>query len=303
MKVRLPDGVRCAIALSYDLEMCAGYQPDRVNHGRILPEVQAYTLDLCAVAEAYGVRLHFFYVGNGFDQTFSCLEEILGRGHVLDSHTYTHLSLRTPDVQRLDEELALTNELFESRLGWTSTVLRAPGGYQEGLDGKEENQRVILKNGFRWVSSQMDRSYVREPEYVLQSPGREVPYRYPTGLVEILMQGMCDRHFFEWYRNVDPAAYEEWRATSGGRPVASEWKAPWTPPSALEEWLEYHRRAIDYAYERRLLWAPVWHPLTHYLHDRQNVVLRRFLDYCQSKAEPVWVCTLRDAAAMLADEG
>jgi hypothetical protein len=33
VSVRLPAGVRCAIALSYDLEMCAGYQPDLVNHG------------------------------------------------------------------------------------------------------------------------------------------------------------------------------------------------------------------------------------------------------------------------------
>ena len=136
VSVKLPEGVRCAIALSYDFEMCAGYQPDRINHGRIIPEAQAYTLNLCDVAEDYGVKLHFFYVGNGFDRTFDCLKEILDRGHVLDNHTYSHLPLITDDVQRLDEELALTNQLFEERLGWKSTVLRGPGGYQNGLDGK-----------------------------------------------------------------------------------------------------------------------------------------------------------------------
>jgi peptidoglycan/xylan/chitin deacetylase (PgdA/CDA1 family) len=302
LRVKLPEGVRCAIALSYDLEMCAGYQPDLINHGRILPEAQQYTLDLCSVAEEYGVRLHFFYVGNGLDQTFPLLREILDRGHILDSHTYTHLSLRTPDVRRLDEELALTNELFERRLGWQSTVLRAPGGYTEGLDGLPENQEVILKNGFRWVSSQLDKRVIeRGLDYALTSPSRDLPYRYPSGLIEIPMQGMCDRHFFEWYRNVAPDKYDEWRTQHGGRPVPTDWKAPWTPPTALEEWLDYNCRAIDYAYEHRLWWVPIWHPLSHYLHDRENVVLRRFLEHCHAKAERVWVCTVRDAATMVVD--
>ena len=52
-------------------------------------------------------------------------------------------------------------------------------------------------------------------------------------------------------------------------------------------------------YEHRLLWVPTWHPLTHYLHDRDNVVLDDFLTYCASKDEKVWVCTVRDAADML----
>jgi peptidoglycan/xylan/chitin deacetylase (PgdA/CDA1 family) len=302
MRFALPDGVRCAVALSYDLEMCAGYQPDRVNHGRIMPEAQDYTRELLRVAEEYGVQLHFFYVGNGLDETFGLLQEILERGHVLDSHTYTHLSLRTPDVQRLDAELALTNALFEQRLGWRSTVLRGPGGYPQGLDDLPENQRVILDNGFRWVSCRADTTlYRQERPSILESAARDLPYRYPSGLVEIPIQGLMDRTFFEWYRNVAPDRYEAWRTQSGGRPVADDWRAPWTPPTALEEWMEYHRQAVDFAYERRLVWVPVWHPLTEYLHDRRNVVLRHFLEYCRSKPERVWVCTVRDAAQLLVD--
>jgi peptidoglycan/xylan/chitin deacetylase (PgdA/CDA1 family) len=299
----LPAGVRCAIALSYDLEMCAGYQPDLVKRGRILPEVQRYMLELCAVAEAFGVQLHFFYVGNGLDETYACLRALLDRGHVLDSHTYTHLPLITDDVRRLDEELALVNELFERRLGWRSTVLRGPGGYQDGLDSRPENQRVILRNGFKWVSCRVDRqARLGDRAAVLVVASRLRPYAYPTGLVEIPFQGFSDRSFFETYRNVAPDRYVAWRTEHGGKPVADDWRAPWTPPTALAEWMEYHRQAIDYAYEHRLLWVPVWHPLSHYLHDRQNVVLRHFLEYCRSKPEPVWVCTVRDATAMLVDE-
>lgn len=299
MKIRLPEDVRCAIALSYDLEMCGGYQPDNVNHGRLFPELQEYALDLCGVAEDFGVRLHFFYVGNGFEETFDCLKSILDRGHVIDNHTYSHLSLITDDVETLDDELALTNRLFEERLGWKSTLLRGPGGYRNGLDDKPENQEAILKNGFRWVSCRHDSTRPDDRQYVLQNAEVDTPYAYPTGLVEIPLTGYTDRTFFDRHKNVEPSAYEAWKREEGGKPVAAGWRAPWTSPDALDEWIAYLREAIDYAYERRLLWVPVWHPLTHYLHDRENVVLRSVLEYCASREEKVWVCTVRDAADML----
>lgn len=302
MRVRLPEGVRCAIALSYDLEMCGGYQPDGVNHGRILPEVQAYTLDLCTVAESFGVQLHFFYVGNGLEETVGCLRAILDRRHLLDNHTYSHLSLTTDEVGRLDEELALTNRLFRERLGWESTLLRGPGGYQNGLDGKVENQKAILKNGFRWVSGRHDGTHRGDMARVLRTADENVPYAYPTGLIEIPIQGLTDRTFFDTLKNAGPDRYQEWRKTQGGQAVPGRWKAPWTAPNALDEWSTYLRASVDYAYERRLLWVPTWHPMTHYLHDRENIVLRGFLEYCRTRPEKVWVCTVRDAAKMLTAE-
>jgi hypothetical protein len=56
---------------------------------------------------------------------------------------------------------------------------------------------------------------------------------------------------------------------------------------------------LDYAYENRLLWVPVWHPYTHYLHDPESRMLKALLRHAAGKAERVWVCTVRDAAAML----
>ena len=299
MRVCLPDNIRCAIALSYDLEMCAGYQPDGVNHGRIIPEVQDYTLSLCDVAETFGTKLHFFHVGNGFEETLGCLRQIHDRGHHLDNHTLTHLPLLTDEVEKLDDELATVNRLFEERLGFRSTVLRGPGGYQNGLDGKPENQEVILKNGFRWVSCRFDGSDLLNVEHVIRSPEEDGPYAYPTGLIEIPIHGYTDRSFFDNIHCTDPDAYQEWRTVDGGRAMPPEWRAPWPSPTALDDWIEFNHRAIDYVYENRLLWVPTWHPMTHYLHDRDNVALRDFLAYCASKNEKAWVCTVRDAADLL----
>jgi len=299
VEVRLPDGVRCAVALSYDLEMCAGYQPDGVNHGRIIPEIQKYTLDLCEVAEAFDTQLHFFFVGNGFDQTFDCLKEILERGHVVDNHTFSHLPLLTDDVDKLDEELSTVNRLFEDRLNWKSTVLRGPGGYQNGLDDRPDNQEVILRNGFKWVSCRFDSTDLQNRDYVLASPSSDTPYAYPTGLIEIPFQGYTDRSFFDNLYCDSREAYDIWRKASGGTAVVDGWEAPWTADAALDEWMAYNRQALDYAYERGLLWVPTWHPATHYYHDRKNVALRDLLAYARSKEEKVWVCTVRDAAEMI----
>ena len=60
VRVELPPGTRCAVALSYDLEMCAGYSPVSINHGRIMPALRDYTLSLCETASAHDVELQFF---------------------------------------------------------------------------------------------------------------------------------------------------------------------------------------------------------------------------------------------------
>ena len=299
VKVNLPEGVRCAVALSYDLEMCAGYQPDGVNHGRIIPEVQEYTLELCSIAEEFGVQLHFFHVGNGFEETYACLREILHRGHLVDNHTYSHIPLLTEEVDRLDKELAKVNALYAERLNWTSTVLRGPGGYQDGLDERPANQEVILRNGFKWVSCRFDSTDLKNRDYVLASPAENVPYVYPTGLIEIPIQGYTDRSFFDNLLCENRQAYDGWRTEFGGTAVGKDWRAPWTSDGAVEEWKVYNRQAIDYAYDNHLLYVPTWHPTTHYYHDRDNVCLRDLLSYAESRDEKVWVCTVRDAAELI----
>ncbi len=123
-KVALPDGVRCAIALSYDTDTAGGYAPDGVCHGRTPPFLHEYMLRLCDAAERYGVKLHFMQIGNGLEEprVVEYCREVLDRGHVFDNHTYSHLGLNTPDVAALDDELARTNRLFEQRLGWCGSA-------------------------------------------------------------------------------------------------------------------------------------------------------------------------------------
>ncbi len=302
VKITLPDGVRCAIALSYDTDMAGGYAPDGICHGRTAPFLAEYMLRLCDTAEQYHVKLQFFQIGNGLDadQDVAYLEEILARGHEVDSHTYSHVPLITDDLALLAEELARTNRLFEERLGHRSTVLRGPGGYAEGLRGRPENQRIILDNGFRWVSGEYSaRLRSAERDGAVRNPSVDAPYAYDTGLIELPIQSWTDRHFFDTRLCVDKEAYEAWRVEHGHQPVPAGWRCPWTAPDALERWIEYNLAVVDFAYERRLLAIICWHPYSHYLHDPEMRMLPALLEHCARKEKRAWVCTVRDACEMV----
>lgn len=302
LPVTLPEGVRCAIALSYDTDMAGGYAPDRVCHGRTAPFLAEYMLRLCDTAERYGVALHFFQICNGLepDQDVQYLRDIIARGHVVDCHTYSHLPLNTADVELLAEELQRSNQLLAERLGVTSTVLRGPGGYPEGLRGLPANQRVVLEHGYRWVSCRYApqlRSH--DWETAVRNCASDPPFAYDTGLIELPLQTWSDRWFFEGVQCVDPAALSNFRAQWGHQRVPEGFRPAWTAPGALEEWIEYNLAVGTYAYQNRLLCIMTWHPYSHYLHDPNNQMLPALLQWAVSQPERVWICTVRDACGLV----
>ena len=300
--VTLPEGVRCAIALSYDTDMAGGYAPDGVCHGRTAPFLADYMLRLCDTAEQFGASLQFFQICNGLepDQDVGYLLEILRRGHVVDSHTYSPVPLNTGDVAQLAEELALANRLLADRLGVTSTVLRGPGGYARGLRGLPENQRVILDSGFRWVSCEYSAN-LRSGDWDAAgiNPSVDVPYAYDSGLIELPLQSWTDRSFFDTHQCVDPVAWDRFKAEWGHKPLPKDFRPEWTAPDALERWIEYNLQVAEFVYDHRLLWVVCWHPYSHYVHDRGNRMLPALLEWAASRPERAWVCTVRDACGML----
>ncbi|MCD6359309.1 MAG: polysaccharide deacetylase family protein [Armatimonadetes bacterium] len=299
--VTLPDGVRCAIALSYDTDMAGGYAPDGVCHGRTAPFLAEYMLRLCDTAEQFGVALQFFQIINGLegDQDVGYLREIIARGHVVDSHTYSHAPL-VGDPEALDDELSRANRLLNERLGVTSTVLRGPGGYAEGLRGLPENQRIILDQGFEYVSCRYsDNLRSGDWDAAVSNPSVDVPCRYDSGLIELPIQTWTDRSFFDTLRCVDRAALESFRAEWGHRRVPGGFRPAWTAPGALDEWIDYNLQVAQHVYDNRLLCVMAWHPYSHYLHDPDNRMLPALLEWAAAQPERVWVCTLRDACGMV----
>lgn len=300
--IHIPEGIQCILALSYDLEMCAGYSPDGINHGRIMPSLQEYTLRLCDVAEKYNTRLHFFYVCNGLEESgIGFLEEIVNRGHVIDSHTYSHQSLSLISKEKLIQELSKSKQLLKERLGVDTIILRGPYGYTQGWRNLPTiNRQVILEHGFKWVSGEYnDDIYVHNWDYWVQAPERDLPYMYPEGLIEIPFQGWTDRMWFDLRPGINQSVLTTWSKEYGHRPIPKDWHAPWIDSDALEQWILLNQETLDFAYKHRLIWSPVWHPYTHYLHDQDCRALEALLQYAYNKPKHLLVCTLRDIIKMI----
>lgn len=302
LSVDIPEPYRCAVSFTYDLEMCMGYSPVGINNGRIIEPVQQYSIDLCKIANEYSAKLHFFYVCNGFEtMKYQYLKDILDLGHDIDSHTYDHQPVATCAPEVLDEQLRKANEALLKYLGISPIILRGPVGYKDGMkDICHENRMVILNNGFQYITGEIRTDELTTPREKWNSLLIDAqPYQYPEGLVEIPITGWTDRMWFDMRSEVDQKTLDAWRKDYGHKPVVDGWQAPWTEPKWLDEWIEINVSYFDYVYEKGMLWIPTWHPYTHYLHDRENKVLRTLLQHIRSQKEPVFISSLRETVKFI----
>ena len=204
------------IALTLDLEMSRHY-PRRgltewdFQKGNLDKATKAYSLKAARVAHDLGARIHFFCVGRVLEQPdVGWLKEIIEMGHPVGNHTYDHVNVhaanpaqtqfrfqRAPWLIRgrtvsqiIEQNIATTNLAMKTRLDISANGFRTPGGFYTGLKGREDLQRLMLKQGFKWVSSVYPRHLSGKPK---QEPGPEVynsivaaqqmaqPFKYPTG--------------------------------------------------------------------------------------------------------------------------
>ena len=215
------------IALTLDLEMSRHY-PRRgltewdYQKGNLDKATKAYSLKAARVAHDLGARIHFFCVGRVLEQPdVGWLKEIIEMGHPVGNHTYDHVNVhaaspaktqfrfeRAPWLIRgrtvsqiIEQNIATTNLAMKTRLGISPNGFRTPGGFYTGLKGREDLQRLMMKQGFKWVSSVYPRHLSGKPK---MEPGPEVynsiiaaqqkaqPFRYPTGLIEVPMSPISD---------------------------------------------------------------------------------------------------------------
>lgn len=171
------------------------------------------------VASARG-RMHFFCVARVLEQEdVNWLKEIAAMGHAIGNHTYDHVNVlarRPEEVQfrfqrapwllrgrsaeeTISENIALAARAMKTRLGIEPAGFRTPGGFPEGLRGRPDVQRILLAQGYGWVSSQYARHPVEGDPNVYLPPVLRAsqPYRYEeTRLVEIPMAPVSDINAF-----------------------------------------------------------------------------------------------------------
>ena len=280
---KIHKGSRCIVSIGYDIDMPGDFKylydpsipwgtgPDGPGcHGHLNKDVINYIKILVKIADNYNAKLQFFLEGNTLEDDISPWVEIIKKGHAVDQHTYSHIHLLNTPIDKVESEILKTKELMEHKLEIVNIGLRGPGGYLTGLNNRTDLQQVILKAGIKFVSTHLfvpgGRTASEKIPPSIESISNSQPYLYETGLPEIPFCGYTDRQFFD----VD----------QGGK-------------GNLEEWIEYLKKAVDFAYEHKLVYALVVHPSTSFKHDPEGKYLKQMLSYCREK-EGIIICTYRD---------
>ncbi len=248
---------KALIAISFDLEMSAEY-PTRgmtewnYRKGDLDADTKKYAVGAAKVAKDRGGRIHFFAVGSTLEQEdVGWLKDIAAAGHPVGNHTYDHIYLlaakpeelqfrfrRAPWLIRdktvpqvIEENIASTTLALKERCGITPNGFRTPGGFRDGLKGREDLQKMLLKQGFSWVSSLYPAHTCGKPKEeptdavyadIVKAQAAAQPFAYPSGLIEVPMSPVSDVNAFrthywklDWFLKAIRLAVEEAIKTGG----------------------------------------------------------------------------------------
>lgn len=292
---------RALVSITLDLEMSRNFPTwDQVHwdyeKGNLDEATKRYALQAAQRVRERGGVIHFFVVGRVFEQEdVRWLREIADMGHAIGNHTYDHVNLlawkaeeiqqrfsrapwlvRKPPLEFLRENIRMTSEAMERRLGIRPSGFRTPNGYAQGLSGRKDLQQMLLDEGFQWISAK----YPRHPfgtasESVFQAI-RDVqpeaqPFRYEeTPLLDIPMSPISDIGAFR----------------------AGRWK--------LESFLRAIRVGVESAIEQKAVYDFLGHPSCLLATDPQMKSIDLILDMVRDAGRQAAV---KDLAAVAAEFG
>lgn len=277
---------RALIAITLDLEMSRNFPQWEMTHwdyekGNLDADTKAYSVEAGQRVRERGGVIHYFCVGRVLEQeNVTWLKELSEAGHKIGNHTYDHVNVlaqkpqdvqfrfqRAPWLLRgqtaaavIQDNIRMTNEALQTRLGMQASGFRTPGGFATGLEGREDLQKMLLEQGFTWASckypSHATTAAGQRPSAdvfadIVKKQSAAQPFRYPTGLWEIPMSPISDIGAFR-----------------GGR---------WP----LEDFLEAVRLGVTWAIENRAVFDFLAHPSCLLVADPRFQVLELICDLVQ----------------------
>jgi peptidoglycan/xylan/chitin deacetylase (PgdA/CDA1 family) len=204
--------------------------------------------------------IHFFALGQTMEQEdVGWLKEIVAQGHPVGNHTYDHVNVmatRAEDIQFrfrrapwliegkspaevITGNIRLAETALKQRIGIAPAGFRTPGGFSKGLADRPDLQAMLIKLGYRWVSSKYPAHPIGAPGQppdeqiiagIIAAQTQAQPFLYPSGLVEVPMSPISDVGAFRTGR--------------------------WP----LEAFLQAIRAGVTWAIERRAVFCLLAHP-------------------------------------------
>lgn len=225
---------KARIAITLDLEMSREY-PRRdmtewdYEKGNLDEPTKQYALDAARLVTQAGGRMHFFCVGRVLEQPdVEWLKQIAAH-HAVGNHTYDHVYVlatkpeetqfrfrRAPWLLRgqsaaetIEENIRLTTIALQERVGIAEAGFRTPGGFADGLAERDDIQRMLMRLGYRWVSSKYPRHLAARQgespppavfDSIVAAQSHSQPFIYPSGLIEVPMSPISDVNAFRTNR-------------------------------------------------------------------------------------------------------
>lgn len=231
LRAESPAASKALIAITLDLEMSRHYPSWDDMHwdyekGNLDDATKRYAVEAARRVKAKGGKIHFFCVGRVLEQeNIDWLKEIHREGHPIGNHTYDHINLlaktaddiqfrfrrapwliegKTPP-QVIAENIELAKKALRQRAGIEVNGFRTPGGFYNGLKERPDLQKMLLGQGYIWVSSVYPPHVAPKPEEkpnaeffrsIVKAQELAQPFAYPSGLVEVPMSPISDVNAF-----------------------------------------------------------------------------------------------------------
>jgi hypothetical protein len=218
---------KALVAITLDLEMSRNFPTWAQTHwdyekGNLDADTKRYTAEACRRVRERGHAIHCFAVGRVLEQEdIDWLKGIAAAGHPIGNHTYDHVNVKAvkpEDIQYrfrrapwlirgqsveqvIRENIRVTSIALKERAGIDVRGFRTPGGFNDGLTDRADVQKLLLDQGFTWVSSKYPShplGKLGEPpmaevfEGIVKAQAEAQPFVYKSGLVEVPMSPISD---------------------------------------------------------------------------------------------------------------
>lgn len=277
------DQPKAQIAITLDLEMSRHY-PKRgmmewdYQKGNLDEPTKQYSVEAARIVKDRGGIIHFFCVGQVLEQpNVDWLNQIAAAGHPIGNHTYDHVYVLAKNPEELQfrfqrapwliegqpvedvirENIRTTSLALQERTGIEENGFRTPGGFADGLKGREDIQQMLLDLGYSWASCKYPRHDAGKPmeqpsavvyDDIVRAQAEAQPFVYPTGLVEVPMSPISDVNAFR----------------------TNFWK--------LGSFLKAVRMAVEWAIENRAVFDFLCHPSCMVVEDPQFETIKLICD-------------------------
>jgi peptidoglycan/xylan/chitin deacetylase (PgdA/CDA1 family) len=218
---------KALVAITLDLEMSRNFPTWETTHwdyekGNLDGDTKAYSVEAAKRVKEWGGLIHFFCVGRVLEQeNVDWLKGLVADGHKVGNHTYDHVYVlarkpeeiqfrfaRAPWLMRgrppaevIADNIRMTTEALKTRAGIEAAGFRTPGGFATGLEGREDIQKMLIDQGFTWVSSKYpahanskagERPTQAVFDDIVRAQAAAQPFVYPSGLIEVPMNPISD---------------------------------------------------------------------------------------------------------------